>query len=126
MKTDQPFRSELAPVRRSLETWRKARKPGEPIPETLWGQLADLGRRHGVSRVCQALRLDYSVLKRRVQESGVAPDFVEVQMASTPDQPSGCTVQLEDGKGRKLFLRWSCSPGPEFPGVIESFWNQSA
>ena len=126
MKTKDPSLSELAPVRRALETWRKTRKPRQPIPERVWGQMAVLARRHGVSRICQALRLDYYSLKRRVQESAGAPDFVEVKMASTVDQAPGCTTQLEDGKGRKLLLRWSCSPGPEILGVVESFWNQSA
>jgi len=126
MKTNEPFLSELAPVARALEAWRKTRKARQPIPEPLWRQMAALGRRHGVSRVCQALGLDYYSLKRRVEEAVGGPDFVEIKMASAVDQSFGCTAQLEDGKGRKLLLRWSSSPGPEFLGVVQAFWNQGA
>ena len=123
MKTNEPFLSEVAPVARALETWRKTRKPGQSIPEPLWRQMAALGRRHGISRVCQALGLDYHSLKGRVEESAGAPDFVEVKTAPPSDHPPGCTAQLEDGRGRKVLLRWSSCPGPELLGVVQAFWN---
>lgn len=126
LKTTELFLSELAPVARALETWRKARKFRQPIPEHLWGQMAGLARRHGVSRVSQALRLDYYSLQRRVEAPAGGPDFVEIKMASAVDQSAGCAALLEDGTGRKLLLRWSGSPGPEFLGVVQSFLSQGA
>ena len=126
MKTNEPFLSELAAVARALEIWRKTRKHRQSIPESLWKQIAGVARHHGVSPVSQALRLDYYSLKRRVEESAGAPDFVEVKMVPTPEDHSGCTVQLEDEQGRKLLLRWSSCPGPELLGVVQAFWNQGA
>lgn len=126
MKTKETFLSDLAPVARALESWRRTRKHRQAIPETLWTRLALVARRHGVSPVSQALRLDYYSLKARVEECAGAPEFVELKMASPVDESRGCTAQLEDAKGRKLLLRWSCSPGPEFLGVVQAFWNQGA
>jgi hypothetical protein len=101
MKTNEGFLSEIAPVQASLETWRRTRRPRQPIPEALWRQMAALGRQHGVSRVCQALRVGYYALKRRVEGAAHAPEFVEVKMASPVGERSGCTAQMEDRKGRK-------------------------
>jgi hypothetical protein len=126
MKSKTLFHSQLKPVRRALEAWRKTRRPRQPIPETLWTEMAAIARTHGVSSVSQALRLDYYALKRRVCEPVPAADFVEVKFAPTVDLPRGCTAELEDHQGRRLVLRWSSAPGPELLGVVQAFWNQSA
>lgn len=125
MKTNETFLSKLAPAARALETWRRTRRHRQPIPEVLWKQIVGVARHHGVSSVSEALRLNYYSLKRRVEESAGATDFVEVKMAPTPEKPSGCTAQMEDGQGRKLLLHWS-SPGPELLGVVQAFWSQGA
>jgi hypothetical protein len=127
MKSKTLFHSQLKPVRRALEAWRKTRRPRQPIPERLWVEMAILARTHGVSSVSKALRLDYYTLKRRVSEPEPVPaaDFVEVKFAPTVDPPRGCTAELEDHQGRKLVLRWSSAPGPELLGVVQAFWNQS-
>jgi hypothetical protein len=126
MKSKKVFDSEMAPVRRALEAWRKNRPARQPIPEALWIQMADLGHTHGVSLVARALRVDYYTLKRRVRERMPAPDFVEVTMAPADDPRRGCTAELEDRRGRKLLLRWSSAPGSELLGVVQAFLNQGA
>jgi len=126
MKSKKVFDSEIAPVRRALEAWRKTRPHRQPIPEPLWIQMADLGCTHGVSSISRALRLDYYALKRRVSERMPASDFVEVNIAPAADSTRGCTAELQDRRGRKLLLRWVSAPGPELLGVVQAFWNQSA
>jgi hypothetical protein len=126
MKSKKLFDSEMAPVRRALEAWRKTRASRQPIPEALWTEMAILGRTHGVSSVSQALRLDYYALKRRVSERMPASDFVEVKIAPADDRTRGCTAELQDRRGRKLLLRWSSAPGPELLGVVQAFLNQGA
>ena len=128
IKSKPLFLSELAPVRRALAAWRKTRPYRRAIPEPLWTELAALARTHGVSPVSQALGLDYYTLKRRaaavskVPSAAVSPTFVEWKLPS-PEGPAACLAQLEDGRGRKLTLRWSAVPGPELLGVVQSFWQ---
>lgn len=93
MKSKTVFLSELAPVHRALETWRKTRQHRQPIPEDLWMKLAVLARSHGVSPVSQALRLDYYSLKRRVNERMPTSDFVEVKLAPANQPTRGCTAE---------------------------------
>lgn len=129
MKIKEPFLSKLAPVRRALETWRRTRKPRQPIPETLWMQMAALACAHGVSPVSQALGLDYYALKRRVAEISKVPapsvssEFVELKFPAS-DGASACVAELEDGRGRKLILRWASSPGTQMLGLVQCFLNQ--
>ncbi len=131
MKIKEVFLSDVAPVRRALEAWRRTRKHGQPIPEFLWSQMAALARAHGVSPVSQALRLDYYHLKRRAAESSArqhsgAADFVELNFPPSSDGAGACVAELEDGGGRKLTLRWARAPGPELLGVVQAFWRQGA
>lgn len=126
MKFKAQLNSELAPVRRALEEWRKTRKRCQPIPDSLWTPIAALACAHGVSSVSRALRLDYYHLKRRVSQRVAATDFVEVKWAPPADETRGCTVELGDRQGRKVVLRWSSAPGPELLGVVQAFWNQGA
>lgn len=58
MKIKETFLSDLAPVRRALDAWRKTRKRCQTIPESLWTPIAALACAHGGSQVSQALRLD--------------------------------------------------------------------
>jgi hypothetical protein len=126
MKSKKLFQSDLAPVRRALAAWRKTRPHRQPIPETLWAEMAALARVHGASSVSRALRLDYYALKRRANKSAPASDFVEVPFAPASEPARGCTAELQDRHGRKLLLRWSSAPGPELLGVVQTFWNQGA
>ena len=131
MKSKKLFMLELAPVRRAMEAWRKPGRPRQRIPETLWAEMAALARRHGVSAVSQALGLDYYKLKRRVAEMAGGPsalmgsEFVELKLASSDGTPA-CLAQLEDGRGRKLTLRWAVAPGAELVGLVQAFWKESS
>lgn len=126
MKTKTAFLSDLAPVKRALEGWRKTRQHGQRIPEDLWSKVGDMARRHGVSRVSQALALDYYSLQGRVKDRACASDFVEVQCVPADNRAQGCTAEFEDRQGRKLLLRWASAPGPELLGVVRAFWNPGA
>ena len=96
MKTvSSEFQSQVEPVRQELEAWRRTRKHRDPIPPPIWQAMVELSRVHGLSPVSQALRINYSDLKRRmspshqasVNKGGKAPAFVELNVASS----TGCT-----------------------------------
>jgi hypothetical protein len=57
----------LAVLAWRLERWRKKRKGGERIPETLWAAAGELARTHGVNQVSRALRLEFKQLRRAAE-----------------------------------------------------------
>jgi hypothetical protein len=127
MKPKSVLRSDLVPVGRALQAWRRNRPHRrQPIPGPLWKQIAALARRHGVSAVSRALRLDYYALKRRAAAQPAAEQFVEVPVVGVGNLPPYCTAELVDAHGRKLLLRWSCAPGPELAGLVQVIWNRGA
>ena len=71
-----------------------------------------LARRYGLSRVAQALRVNYTTLKHHLAATAVpqvprsgalAAEFVEVPMTACPN--SQWVIELEDRQGSKLTLR---------------------
>jgi hypothetical protein len=54
---------DLVRGQRQLQAWREKRKPGDPIPRSLWALATRLAEAHGVSHTSAALGLDYYRLK---------------------------------------------------------------
>jgi hypothetical protein len=69
IRLNPAFAAEVAKLEPALRAWRQQRKPREPIPETLWGEIVRLARNHRASPVAQVLRVNYSSLKRRLVDS---------------------------------------------------------
>jgi hypothetical protein len=65
-RLDPAFAADVAGVQTALAAWRKRRKPREPIPETLWHDIIRMAQIYQTSPVAQALRVNYTALKRRV------------------------------------------------------------
>ena len=57
----------LEAVRDQFERWRRTRKKHSPIPEALWDGAARVAAEFGVGAVAQALRLNHTDLKKRVE-----------------------------------------------------------
>ena len=128
-KISLEFQSQLEPVRQELEAWRRRRKPREVIPPPIWQAMARLSRVHGISPVCQALRVNYSDLKRRTSPlpkissspGSKPPAFVELNVS--PSAGAGCVVEVED-RGAKMTLRLSSSGGPNAIELLQAFWRR--
>lgn len=130
-KWSKQFSSDIEPVHRQLSAWRRVRKHREAIPQNLWMLMVGLARQHGVSRVCQALRINYYSLKERVEvshRSGKSPEttrFVEVKLPKPVEQP-GCVIELEDGSGAKMTLRFSQQEAADTAVTLaERFWRRN-
>jgi len=123
------FRSQIEPVRQELEAWRHTRKHREPIPPPIWQAMARLSRMHGISRVCQALRVNYSDLQRRVNplpkgslsKRSKPPAFVELNVS--PSTGVECVVEVED-RGAKMTLRLPAGSGADPIGLLQAFWRR--
>jgi hypothetical protein len=91
--------------------------------------MARLSRVHGISPVCQALRVNYSDLQRRVNplpkvslnKRSKPPTFVELNVS--PSTGAGCVVEVED-RGAKMTLRLSAGNGADPIGLLQAFWRR--
>lgn len=130
MKSDRMtgLPAEVERVRVRLEKWRAQRRAGQRIPEDVWADAARVARRHGLSRVCEALGLEYKGLKRRTQLSeepscrtaGGEGLFVELAPAARPEGLS-CVVELEKGNGAKLRVSVGDASAVDWCRVKEAF-----
>ena len=118
----------LEGLRTEFEVWRKQRRRGERIPRRLWDAATRAGRRHGVHGVSRALGLEYSHLKRRVDE-GTGPGdvasrsqafFVEVD-GEEGQSSSGCVVELEKGNGARMRISVTQASSVDWCRVKEAF-----
>ena len=65
-KDSQTVVASLEKVQHRFTAWRNAKRQGERIPEELWSSATELAREIGINRVANALHLDYTKLKHRV------------------------------------------------------------
>jgi len=128
----------LEGLRRRFERWRGTHKPRSRIPETLWGSAVKMVDVYGLHRTAKALRLDYYVLKKRVEalkkrveregsaladrpKKGVAA-FVEL----TPPSFVGaceCTLDWENAEGAKMRVQLKSTTMPDLAAISRSFWD---
>ena len=90
-----------------------------------------LARHHGLSPVAQALRINYTALKRHLvgspaaQASGTdaAPaGFVEVPLTAWPSVPQW-VIELEDRRGSKLTLRLAPGESAAALALAQGLWR---
>ena len=124
----QPLASEIRRLAERLESYRKRPRRPRRLPEGIWGAAVAQAQEHGVSVVARALRLDYYALKRRASEAAgaprgeVSPNFVEVCVGRSGSD-GGCTLELEDGTGRKMRVEVANRGGLDLAGLARAFWG---
>jgi hypothetical protein len=131
MKSNRSLSLDIEEARRRLEAWRKSRSRGKRIPAPLWALASALARTHGVSRVSQRLGLDYKGLKRRAEATKPPrqsrlkppPGFVELPLIGQPGHGPNCTVELANGAGARMTIRWEGEEGLDMVGLAEAFWR---
>ena len=121
--------ADLAGTAAAFARWRASTPLGVRIPEALWSRAVELASTHGVGRVARTLRLDYSRLKRRVTEAGVAPAsppaspaFVELTLGLPSSGPT-CVLALGDARGRSLRIEWTRPLAGEVAAVACRLWE---
>ena len=128
------FARALAQVQPALAAWRQRRKHREPIPAALWGAMATVARVHGLSRVAQALGVNYTALQRHVVASAARPTaatdippagFVEVPVPAWSPAPQW-VLELEDRRSTKLTLRLASGDRAAALALAQGLWGQRA
>ena len=130
-------RRTLEEVNNEFRSWRNSRKRGTKIPQQLWQAAAGLSEQHSIGKIAVTLGLDYTTLKQRItylpsfQTRRVAeefiPDragsgFVEVDMVAG-GSTGECTIEAEDGIGRKLRMHLRGSSFAEAVEIAKAFWE---
>jgi hypothetical protein len=54
-------------LRRCFDEFRSTQASRSRLPETLWAAASELAKRYGVNPTARALRLDYTGLRKRVE-----------------------------------------------------------
>lgn len=136
-KKTRTLPARLASLQRRFEHWRQTHKVSSRIPDSLWSAAARAANTHGVSRVATMLRVNYNVLKKRVEQvvasAGGRPNALAappgdtvaqfVELAS-PVSACECTLELEDSAGAKMRVQLKGIGMPNLATVSQSFWNR--
>ena len=124
----RPTRDILNDVRSRFERWRRSRKLGARIPESLWRGAVEAARELGVSKASQELGLDYYGLKKRVEStaerSEAAPaagrGFLEIPLlASAPE----CVLEMEDAQGTRLRIELKGPAAAHCQTLAQALWS---
>jgi hypothetical protein len=118
---------DLVRAQRRFQAWREQRKPGDPIPQSLWAIAIRLAKAHGVSRTAAVLHLDYYRLKNRTaaaptsepQPSG--PAFVELSPPALVAKQ--CQFEFENGSGATMRVQLVGYDAADVEALSRSFWD---
>lgn len=123
-------------VRTRIERWRRTRKKRSRMPDDLWKAAVALARVHGVHPIAQALTVNFETLRRRTAESektkqggrAGSASFIQLdagQFMASPD-PTATVVELADGDGGKLTIRFPESRHVDLLGLVKGFWSRGS
>ena len=122
----QPLPPDLERGRSRFEAWRRQRKPGGRIPQTLWALATRLANAHGVSRTSAVLGLDYYRLKQRAEVSATEPPSsgpAFVELAPPVLVTKQCRFELDNGAGATMRVQLVGYDAAEIEALARSFWN---
>jgi len=119
----------LARGRQRFDKFRKTHKGYRRLPDSLWSAAVKLARTYGVNRTANALRLDYSGLKKRLisPASDTPPDaplgsgFIELLPSAAT--AAECVLECQDARGTKLRLHFKGPQLPDLAALSRALWN---
>ncbi len=121
--------NELEQLRRRFEEFRSAQTSRGRLPEPLWREATELARRYGLNPTAQALRLDYTGLRKRMEAHDPAKPkgkaapvsaFVEL-VGPVAVVMTSCNVEVESAQGSKLRLELKAVATSELANLIRAF-----
>lgn len=130
MNTQKFIPHNLEDLRFQLDQWRSERRKGTRIPAHFWQEATVLARLHGLSRVSNALGLNYSDLRKRLQPQGDSlPDngasksasFVELKLEALPTAP--CSLHVERDKSGRVTVIFSGLTADEAFRMAQGLWD---
>ena len=121
----------FAEVGERIEAWRRTERAASSHARRAVGSRGRLAKKYSLHKVSKAFRLSYTSLKKRVhpdmpsarKEPG--PVFIELDMGPTARIPE-CTVEMEDGSGAKMRMRFSGKVDCNLLELGKAFWRKEA
>lgn len=131
----------LEGVRRRFERWRRTRKVGTRIPQTLWDAAVKMAGAYGVHRTAKTLRVNYYALKKRIEgetaeakiadEGDAAATFLELAPLEPTSDYRGdlragfceCTLELQNAGGAKMRVCLKGAGVPDLATLSRDFWR---
>ncbi len=122
------FEAALELVREELAAWRGDLGRAKKIPVSVWDKATSLAKQYSVQSVSKALGLSYVGLKQRVtggngrphRTSGLAPTFVEVKPASSPEDLT-CVIELTKSSGTRMRISVKSAGCVDWCRIKEAF-----
>ena len=118
--------SDLDRIREQFEHWRRTRRRGMKIPESLWDLAVELTQTYSFTEICQTLRVDFNHLKRRAEnrkEATVsATQFVELELTR---EGAECVIELERSDGARMRMSLKGAHGGSLIEIARAFWSGS-
>jgi hypothetical protein len=124
--------AELRVAQERFTEWRSSHGGRKAIPAALWKLASDLASEHGICRTAQALRLDYTKLKRQMLAAASAAKassarpatFVELTAPASP-HVCECVIEIEGPRGR-MRIEWKGSAPPDLASLSQTLWEPGA
>lgn len=125
-KKSRELPSALAKARERFRVWRRKRKPGARIPDSLWALAGKLARTHGVCRTASTLGLEYYSLKKRLEAAGhpvpaAEPAFIELPAPAALGKQ--CLIALDNGAGATMRVCLTSYDAADVAILARSVWN---
>jgi len=120
---------DLEQLRRRFEEFRNAQPGYKRLPKPLWAAAVELAQRYNVNPTARALRLEYSGLRRRVENqrrprrkrtAATPPNFLEF-VAPGAKAVTNCTVEAESAQDGKLRLELKALATAELAELMRAF-----
>ena len=117
---------DLVRGRSLLQAWRRRRKLGARIPQSLWKLATRLAKAHGVGRTATALGVDYYGLKQRVEAAADEPRSSKQAFVELPAPPvvgKQCLFEFKDGAGATMRVQLMGYDAADVEVLSRGFWN---
>ena len=118
---------DLVHVRSQFEAWRRQRKAGGRIPQSLWTLAVRLVRTHGISRTAALLGVNDDRLKKQTEVAASAlassgrPTFVELPSPVVVGKQ--CMFELVNGAEASMRVQLVGYDTADIETIARSFWN---
>jgi hypothetical protein len=122
--------AQLKRVHARIERWRDSRTKRSRIPQDIWDDATRLGTELGVYAVARALRLDYQVLRQRVEQrvAGIGKDggrtdgFIELSGAQLVGEARAeSVVEISDNTGVRVTVRLAPQQPLDVGALVDRF-----
>jgi hypothetical protein len=119
--------TDLVRAQGRFEAWRKLRKKGNRIPQSLWRLAVRLASSYSIHRTATALKLDYYSLKQQVEAAADTPESNSPRFVELPPPPVTVSKQglfeLSNGAGETMRVQLVGYEVAEIEVLARGFWK---